>query len=211
MARPKRKPENLGPLETVRGSYYAFVELLEGVAAERDELIAKLVADVNNLPHSDALWRGIAAYRDLRGEKTLLMVAVHSRADGLAKKLIEAGANVYHRDTSGRTLAHYAAAGNNSKFLKHIASTFRCSNMLFMRNCAGMTPADVAEFFNHKEVSETLRHLERVIERHDHMFTLNEQIEKLLITHELSLKKVVNRALLLESLQRRVSADGETK
>lgn len=208
MARPKRKPENLGPLETVRGSYYAFVELLEGVAADRDELIAKLVTDVNNLPHSDALWRGIAAYRDLRGEKTLLMVAVHSRADGLAKKLIESGADVYHRDTSGRTLAHYAAAGNNSPFLKHIQSTCGCSNMLFLRNYAGMTPADVAEFFNHKEAVETLRQLERVISRDGDLLALEEQIQRLIMAHETELKKTVNQALLIESIQRRITPNG---
>ncbi len=208
MARPKRKPENLGPLETVRGSYYAFVELLEGVSAERDELIAKLITDIDNLPHSDALWRGIAAYKDLRGEKSLLMIAVHAKADGLAKKLIETGADVYHHDTSGRTLAHYAAAGNNSTFLKHIQSTFGCSNMLFLRNFAGMTPADVADFFNHKEAVETLRHLERVISRNDDLLTLEEQIQRLILAHETELKKPVNQALLLESLQRRVYPDG---
>ncbi len=150
MARPKKPETPTDPLVSVRSLYYEFLKHLDTTKVNRKAADA-LVEQTNKHKNAEKLWQGLAAYRDLRGNKSLLMHAVHSSCQSLYTELVKHGAELNVVDRSGRTLGHYAASGDNGQFVVMAVTDFPSSDVLYAVDDFGQRPIDLAKMAGSRE------------------------------------------------------------
>lgn len=164
MARPKKPETPIDPLVSVRNLYYEFLKHLDTTSVNL-KAAAELIEQVNKHKNAEKLWAGLAAYRDLRGEKTMLMHAVHSKCRPLYDALIKAGADINCVDKSGRAVGHYAASGDNDWFIKLAVEELPSSNLLYLQDDYGQRPIDLATSLNNRDFIREFELADKVVSK----------------------------------------------
>lgn len=139
---------------TIRQAFYDYLKLLEGKKATREAEIERLMAKHSREP--EKFWRQLAAYRDFRAGKTLLMIAAAGNSIPLSVRLIAAGADTQAIDSSGRNCAHYAAVTDAIEWLMFMYETRKETLRLHNRDATQQRPTDIAGAFGSFRVKRWL-------------------------------------------------------